>query len=584
MFIGYVLDKEHLRKVIEFAKFLKDKRKDFIRAGFFMVVSLLLTIPMPWISMILVDKALAIKDAGLFFILVFAWAIIILLRTFSGFAQNYLLYNFQLSSVLSIRSRIFNHLLRVPINYFSDKQTGYIISRVSQDVEDSVSILGSSSMRVAQSILSLIFGITLIFLINWMLALIALGIVPFYMLSQRLFNQRIRKVNNAKKEEWSKVGGFLQEILSGVLSVKAYRKEDYEIDRFNDKSIAAINLSKKDWLLSTYAGSLNGFIQNLSPVIILSIAGYLIMNGKMTAGELIGFVGYLGLLYGPSTQLFGYLTNLQSAVVSVDRIFEILGQPDEGNVASRADVEDFRGEICFRDVDFHYEKEKSSFKVEGLNLLVMPGERIGLVGRTGSGKTTIAYLLLRLYEPELGEIYLDGKEIREYALADLRRLIGIVPQETYIFSGTIAENIKYANLQASDEEMYEAAKASFAHSFISGLPRGYDTVIGERGFQLSGGQKQMISIARVFLLNPKILLLDEATSSVDLQSESLIKKATEDVMRNKTSIIISHRLSSLTNVDRIVLLENGRVVVTGSHDELYNFNKQYTQLYEGSLS
>ncbi len=584
MFLGYVLDREHLGKIKAFVKFLKDRKRDFYLAGSFMLFSLLLTLPMPWVSMKVVDEALAARDARLFFVLVAAWAVIILLKTLTTFMQSYFLNNFQLYSVLSLRARIFHHLLRVPLSYYSDKQTGYLITRVSQDVEDAVSILGNSSLNVMQSLLSLVFGISLIFLINGVLAAIALAVVPFYLISQRLFNFKIRKVNNARKEEWSKVGGFLQEILSGVLSVKVYNRENFEIERFNDKSVTAIQLTVRNWLLSAYAGSVNGFIQSLSPVVILSIAGYFIMNGKMTTGELVGFIGYLSLLYGPSTQLFGYFTNLQSAVVSVDRIFDILKQPDESNGVSGIDATDFKGEIRFQDVNFHYEKEKSNFKIEDLSLQIKPGERIGLVGRTGSGKTTIAYLLMRLYDPDSGDIYLDGKEIREYALTDLRKLVGIVPQETYIFSGTIAENIKYANLEASDEEMYAAAKASYAHNFISNLPDGYDTIIGERGFQLSGGQKQMISIARVFLLNPKILLLDEATSSVDLQSESLIKKATAEIMKNKTSIIISHRLTSLTNVDRIVLIDNGKVVVVGSHDELYSFNRQYTELYEGSLS
>ncbi len=587
MFFEYVLDGKQLGKIRNFVKFLKDRKRDFLLAGFFMLFSLLLTLPMPWLSMLVVDKALAARDAKLFFVLIAAWAAIILLKTFSSFIQNFFLNNFQLYSVLSLRARMFNHLLHVPLSYYSDKQTGYLISRVSQDVEDAVSILGTSSLNVVQSLLSLIFGITLIFLINGTLAAIALAIIPFYLVSQKLFNYKIRKVNNARKEEWSKVGGFLQEMLSGVMSIKAYRKEDYEITRFNDKSIAAIELTKKNWLLSTYAGSANGFVQSLAPIAILSIAGYFIITGRMTTGQLVGFVGYLSLLYSPSTQLFGYLTNLQSAIVSIDRIYDILDQQaegDPGHLLTVGATDKFKGDVLFQDVSFCYRGEDANFRIAHLSLHIGPGDRIGIVGRTGSGKTTLGYLLLRLYEPQGGRICLDGKDIREYSLTDLRRLIGIVPQETYVFSGTIAENIRYANLEASDEEMREAARASYADNFIRNLPDGYNTIVGERGFQLSGGQKQMISIARVFLLDPKILVLDEATSSIDLQSESLIRDATEKIMENKTTIIISHRLSSITSVDKMVLMDNGKIIVSGKHDELYNFNKQYTDLYEGSLS
>ncbi len=336
--------------------------------------------------------------------------------------------------------------------------------------------------------------VLLIFLINWVLAVIALAIVPFYLIGQKLFNYKIRQINNAKKEEWSRVGGSLQEILGGVLSIELYRREEYEIGRFDDKSLAAIALSKKNWLFSTYAGSINGFIQSISPIVILSIAGYFIMNGRMTTGELVGFVGYMSLLYGPSTQLFGFLTNLQSAVVSVDRIYDILekeAEKDRPHLLHAEGTNAFKGEVRFQDVDFYYKEKSGDFQLKKFNLQISSGEKIGMVGRTGSGKTTLAYLLLRLYEPSGGRIFLDDCDIREYSLHELRRLIGIVPQETYIFSGTIAENIKYANVEAFDEEMCDAAKSSYADNFIKNLADGYDPIIGERGFQLTGGQKQI---------------------------------------------------------------------------------------------
>lgn len=583
MYLNYFLEAKHIVLIKRFIKFFVPYKRYLLFSSLLMSLSLILTLPLPWISMKIVDKTLTEKEPSQFFFLISLWFCIILIKSIIDFFQSKSMFNFQIYSGQDVRAAVYHNLLKAPLSYYRDKQTGYLISRVSQDIEESVSIFGGSFLEIFKSIASLAFGLVFIFLINHVLALTALALVPLYLISQKLFNRKIRETNKEKKEKWALIGGFLQEILGGLISVKAYNKENYEIEKFNQKSLIAIDATRKSWLLSRYATLLNGLIQSLSPVVIFSYAGYLILNGRMTVGELIGFIGYLGMLYGPATQIFGYFINLQTGLVSIERIYEILNNKTENQCEHKLfsiKNQNISGKIFFKNVKFCYEDSKSDFFIDNFNLKVEPCEVVGLVGRSGSGKTTIANLLLKFYKPINGTIFIDGIDIHEINVVDIRNIIGIVPQEPYIFSGTIAENIKYANLLATEDEMLAASKAAFADNFISSLPNGYSTVLGERGFQLSGGQKQMISIARVFLRSPKILILDEATSSIDFQSEQYIKEAINKLSTNRTTIIISHRLSTLTNAKRVVFLEKGKLIVCGSHLELYETNKNYRDFFE----
>ncbi len=583
MSLSYFFEEKHKTLIKKFIKIFIPYKRYFLFSSLLMTLSLILTLSLPWISMKIVDKTLIEKEPGQFLFLIILWLFIILIKSIIDFFQSKSMFNFQIYSGQDVRTAVYNNLLRAPINYYRDKQTGYLISRVTQDIEESVSIFGGPVLEILRSIVSLTFGIVFIFLINRLLALISLTLVPLYLISQKLFNRKIRETNKEKKERWALIGGFLQEILGGLISVKANNKEKYEIEKFNKKSLIAIDATRKSWLLSRYAALLNGLIQSLSPVVIFSYAGYLILNGKMTVGELVGFVGYLGMLYGPATQIFGYFINLQMGLVSMERIYEILDNETENQCVLEPisiEQQSIKGEVCFENVGFYYTDHDSEFHLYNFNLKIEQGEVVGLVGRSGSGKTTIANLLLKFYKPTNGNIFIDGININKLNVTDIRGITGVVPQEPYIFSGTIAENIKYANLLATEREMLAASKAAFVNNFVSSLPNGYNTVLGERGFQLSGGQKQMISIARVFLRNPKILILDEATSSIDFQSEQYIKEAIELLSSSRTTIIITHRLSTLKSVGKIIFLENGKIVACGSHNDLYALNRDYKYFFD----
>lgn len=552
-----------------------------------MVLTLIVSLPMPWISMKAIDEAIQKNNTSFFMLLLIAWVVATVLRLLISLAQGYVLMKFQLGVGQDLRSHVMRHLLRLPVSYFSNTQVGYMSSRLFQDAEDIVSTLGVRIVEVARSIISLVVGVFVVFAINWRLALVSLAIIPFYFINQFLYNKKIREKEVEKREAWAKTAGFLQESLSGIHSVKTYGMEDYEVNKFNEKSQIGISKSIDSWLTNQYSRTILGFVQGLGPIVIFAYAGYMILNKTMSVGELVGFSGYMGMLFGPAAGLFEFSTSLQVAFVSLQRIYQILDTPEEvrckpSTILLSERGKPVKGDITFENVNFSYRNDKS-LTLSEFNLEVRAGEAIGIVGKSGSGKSTLVSLLLRLYQPQHGQILIDGVNIDSIPLELLRETVCLVPQDPFLFTGTLLENICYGKVNAANDEIVCAAKLANADEFISKLPGGYSTYIGERGVQLSGGQKQMISIARAFLRNPKIIILDEATSAVDSQSESLIRAALKDLMVHRTSLVISHRLSSMLGVSRLIVLQGGRIVEQGTHEELYIKNAVYRKLFEEQL-
>lgn len=581
-----ILDRHHWRRIERLFALLRPHYRLLRLATFLMLLSLLFSLPMPWISMKAVDQAISNKDTTMFVFLLIAWAIAILLRTGASITQGYCLVKFQLAASQTIRLHVIRHLYHLPLGFFADRQTGYLTNRIFRDTEDAISIFGGRLIDFGRSIISLVFGLIIIFMINWQLALLALAIIPFYFLNQFLFNRKIRAKDEKKREAWAKVGGLLQESLGGMYSVKAYMMQEHELHRFDREAEKAIQKSLDSWFTIHISRNTVALVQNLGPIIVLSYAGYLILNQAMTVGELVGFVGYLGSLYRPASGLFDYFISMQSALVSLRRIFELLDLPaeklSENNTPSGL-LNTIKGEIRFENIDFHYREQEDAFCLKNFTLHIPKGDSLAIVGRSGSGKTTIVNLLLKLYEPHKGRLFIDDYDIREIDLATLRRIICIVPQEPFLFSGSVLENILFGRIDATDDDVIRAAKLANAHQFVASLPEQYQTRIGERGMQLSGGQKQIISIARAFLRDPKILILDEATSAVDSQTEKLIKEALTKLMQNRTTIIISHRLSSIMKVKRIIVLDSGHIVEQGDHDQLFQQSAAYRKLFNEQL-
>lgn len=584
----FIIEKEHLLLIREFLKFLKIYRKEFFKAGVFMLGALFVSLPMPFISIKIVDIAIKTKNLKILFLLVCLWCFTVVLRIFLDYYQSLYIFRFQMESLQTVKSKLYGHILKLPLAYFKNKQSGYLINRISTDADELVTFLGNSTIDLIRSIFSFLVSIFFICFISWRLSLLALLFLPFFLLNQKLFNNKIRKLSKLKKERWAFVNGFLHELLSGLISIKVHAKEDYEVERFNEKSNVAIKATELIWKSTQFSTSLNSLIHGLLPIIIFSYAAFLIINNLMTIGELIGFIGYLGLIYIPVTQISAYFVNMQSSLISLERIYEILNTNHESNKIGVGDTSnfakrsDFKGEIVFENLDFYYSNDENKFQINNLNLKIAAGEKIGLIGKSGSGKTSLLYLLLRLYDPISGKIFIDGTDISEINISDLRGCIGSVLQEPFLFSGTIKENLKYANQNATDEEMIRAATICCSHSFIMEMPDNYNSIIGTDGHRLSGGQKQLIAITRVFLQNPRILILDEATSAMDSQLEKCIKNALEILMYSRTTLIISHRLQSL-DISRLVLMDSGKIIALGNHKHLYQTNEIYKGLFDGTV-
>ncbi|MGD1045182.1 MAG: ABC transporter ATP-binding protein [Bacteroidota bacterium] len=578
-------DNAYWKLIQRFILFLSPHRRLWLASLGLMLVSLLLTLPMPWISMKAIDKAITNGDASLFLFLIVGWTLVIVLRTFLSYAQGKVGMKFQLGAGQSVRDELVEHVLHLPMTFFMDKQVGYLITRIFQDAEESVSLLGGRIIGLVSSMLGLVFGIFIVFIINWKLALLSLAIVPFLLINQAIFKHKIRAKELLKRETWARVAGKAQESLTGISSVKIYTTETHEVGKFHKYCLDGMKKSLDTWQISQISRSIGSIIQGMGPILIFAYAGSLIVNKQMTVGELIGFAGYMGMLFGPASNLFDFILSSQNAVVALQRIYQILDEPPEEyhqEFQSHTSIKDFAGNIKFENVHFSYPGSPKNVLLN-LNIEIVSGESVAIVGGSGAGKTTLINLLLRLYTPQKGTIYIDDVDISTLPLSVLRQLIRVVPQEPFLFTGSIKENIVWGNLTASEEEIEQAANAANIHKFITSLPLGYATELGEHGYQLSGGQKQLISMARAFLRNPRIIILDEATSAVDSQSEQLVKEAMKRLLQKRTSLVISHRLSSIVNVKRILVLENSQIVEEGTHRKLYHKRGAYQRLFEEQL-
>jgi len=396
----------------------------------------------------------------------------------------------------------------------------------------------------------------------------------------KVFSVKFRAVNKRITDHIAEVNSYILESLSSIKIVKSYTKEDYEKRRFHDKMNQNYYYSMKAVRLTAFLKPINEIVSLGGMVFIIGFGGYLMITGKMNMGDLTAFLVLLTMSYKPIKGLGDTPNVIQRALASSDNIFSILDRQTEfiPEFNGKTDIDKINGEVEFRNIYFSYNSKEEVLK--DLSFSVKPGETVALVGPSGAGKSTIINLILKFYLPDKGSIFIDGKDVHDISIKSLRSQIGIVPQETMLFSGTVLENIKYGNLAASDEEIYSAAKAANAHMFIENFPNGYQTEIGERGVQLSGGQRQRLSIARAFLSNPRILLLDEATSSLDSESEKLVQEATENLMKNRTSFVIAHRLSTIQNADKILVVDRGKIVQSGKHQDLLNQEGIYKNLYQ----
>lgn len=480
--------------------------------------------------------------------------------------------------ILDLRILLYDYLQRLSISFFEDRQTGEIMSRITNDVNALEDFVTHSTGFLIVDLLRLVGTAVILFALDWQLASLTLLPVPVLAVAMRLFNTRVRPIYRQVRDRLGDINAELQDNISGIRVIQAFGQERHELDRFTQRSTQYYEERVRGiryW--STFFPAM-GFVASLGMVIVLGFGVYRIFSGALSLGGLVAFISYVASFYEPINRLVQVDNTVQQAIAAGERVFELLDTvPEIEDAPDAIKLPVIQGAVAFEGVSFRYGTGEEVLR--DVSFQMQPGQVVALVGPSGAGKTSIANLIPRFYDPVRGRITVDGYDIKKVKLASLRKQIAVVLQETFLFNGTVRENITYGKPDASEEEMIAAAKAAYAHEFIMNLPQGYDTEIGERGVKLSGGQKQRLALARAILTDPRILILDEATSSVDAEAEYLIQRALEKVLEGRTALIIAHRLSTIRHADRIIALEDGRIVEVGDHHELLARGGLYSQMY-----
>lgn len=543
-----------------------------------MIIAAAAYLVVPWLIKNVVDKVLAEKNMYMLNLVVISILVVFLVRGFATYGQTYTMSYIGQRVIIDIREAMFKHLQRLDQAYYDRRKTGVIMSNLTNDVAALQSAIVDNLVSFITEGVTLIGSLVSMLYLDWKLTLVTLVIVPVVLGIINIFGKRLRIAGHDVQGRIADITSLLQETISGARVVRSFAREGYEVQRFereNQRNFRAVMRATK---LTSLLSPLVEFSAAIAVTVILWYGGYSVVTGAITAGSLIAFLIYAINLSNPVKRLSQVYGNIQKAMAAGDRVFAILDTKPE--VVEKPDaivLPEVDGRVRFDHVSFSYDGEKKA--LDDFSLDVPAGRVVAIVGPSGAGKTTIANLLPRFYDATEGAITVDGVDVRDVTFQSLREQIGVVPQETMLFNATIKDNILYGRLDGTDEEVYAAAKAANALEFIERLPEGMDTLVGERGSSLSGGQRQRIAIARAILKNPKILILDEATSALDTESEKLVQEALERLMQGRTAFVIAHRLSTIKNANQIVVLREGKLVESGTHDELLAAGGLYQHLY-----
>ena len=533
----------------------------------------------PWILKDVIDKVLMNKDIFLLNTIAVTIVIVFFIRGICFYAQTYLMSYVGQKVIIDIREAVYRKLQFLSLGYFEKRQTGTIMSYVTNDVGALQGSIIESATDFVTEMSILIGSLALMFNLHWKLSLLTLITMPLVAKAMDLFGKKLKRTSGIMQERAADITAVLQETISSVRVIKSFVREEYEIARFVKENYANFRAQMKNAQVMATLTPVIELIAAIGVTFLIWYGGFEVINGNLTAGALIAFLVYATNLANPIKRLSRIYGNVQKAMAAAERVFSVLDEKtDIIEKENATELKAVIGKVDFKAVTFKYNENEVILK--DINLEVKAGQMVAIVGPSGAGKTTIVNLLPRFYDPVAGNIYIDDVNIADVTLASLREKIGIVPQETVLFNGSIYDNILYGDLTATTEEVMAAAKAANAHDFIMQMADQYQTQIGERGLKLSGGQRQRIAIARAILKNPRILILDEATSALDTESEKLVQDALDKLMVGRTSFVIAHRLSTILQADMIIVMEKGQIVEQGSHEELLKLDGLYSGLYK----